>query len=160
VRRVRALDATRLATHVSDHWFDDVRFDDEDIICLNGYPVLYHEPHCLPGDKAVQTRWWIDHLERVHKKYPDKPILVTEFGTIAIRGLSRNYYGEDAQADVVEAQFAGMQAPYVCGAAVWCYADHAWPPAYGTTSLFGVVSRDRSYKKKAHNVLKRIFMER
>ena len=157
-RHVRGLDPSRLATHVADHWFDDVRCDADDLICVNGYPALYHEPRCEPWDAATQAQWWAAHLERVHRKYPDKPILVAEFGMMAMRGLSRHPHGEDAQAMALRSQFAGMQAPYVCGACVWCYADHAWEG--GRTSLFGVVSRDRSYRKQAFYAMGELFRAR
>jgi GNAT superfamily N-acetyltransferase len=53
------------------------------------------------------------------------------------------------QAAALEAEFAGMDAAYVCGALVWCWADHAWPQNALAScrrlgiSPYGVMTRDR-----------------
>jgi len=71
-------------------------------------------------------------------------------------------YGGDLHADVIEHEFAGMDAHYVCGATVWCWADHAWPPAtfdfsnYLSTSPYGVLTRDRR-RKPAYWAARRLF---
>ena len=58
-----------------------------------------------------------------------------------------------------------MHAPYICGATIWCWADHPWPPAtfgfchYLAISPFGVVSRDR-HKLEAYHAARRMFQEK
>lgn len=155
VRLVRGLDRTRPVTHVADHWFDEARFEEDDLICLNAYPVHFHDPHFAPEQREGQGNWWRDRLAKVHAKYPNKPIMVTEFGHMCISGTWQNYYGEDAQAAVIESQYAGMHAPYVCGAVIWCYADYF---SGGRTSPWGVVSRDRTHKKAAHQRIREMFL--
>lgn len=59
-------------------------------------------------------------------------------------------HGEDVHARVLEIEYAAMQAPYVCGAAIWCWADHAWPNRAKNSfmgdlmvSPYGLLTRDR-----------------
>ena len=55
-----------------------------------------------------------------------------------------------------------MDAPFVCGAALWCYAKHPWPGGcFGfDISPFGYVSRDRKTKMKAFSVVRAMFKQR
>jgi hypothetical protein len=151
VHLARSLDSTRLAVHVSDHWREAPNFEADDVVCLNAYPALsgsggYGVPERSLADATV---WWREWLARMHGLYPGKPILITEFGYCSLEGCFGGAYGEDAHAQVLEAELAGMDAPYVCGATIWCWADHPWPEvaflggAVLTTSPFGVVSRER-----------------
>ena len=60
-----------------------------------------------------------------------------------------------------------MGAPYVCGATIWCYADHAWPhklqppwigaPAENPISPYGVVTRARKPKALVRAAVQRMF---
>jgi GNAT superfamily N-acetyltransferase len=72
---------------------------------------------------------------------------VTEFGYCSFEGTYGHAFGEDEHAKVIAAEFAAMDFPYVCGAAIWCWADHPWPAGRYVCGLaispFGVVSRDR-----------------
>ncbi|MHB1318562.1 MAG: GNAT family N-acetyltransferase, partial [Anaerolineae bacterium] len=167
VRVARQADPSRLAMHVSNHWRVDPHYEADDVICVNGYPSL--ERRGLGGDAdydlAMSTAWWRDGLKALHERYPDRPILVTEFGYAALEGSQGSALGEDWQARAIEAEYAGMQAPYVCGASVWCWADHAWPANVFTychglaISSYGVVTRDRR-PKAALATVRRLFRDR
>ncbi|MFN2109259.1 MAG: glycoside hydrolase family 2 protein, partial [Anaerolineae bacterium] len=78
----KELDPTRLAVHVSDHWQSAPNFDADDVICVNGYPSIHgrYEQADPAYDFAESTAFWRDGLAALHARYPDKPILVTEFG--------------------------------------------------------------------------------
>jgi len=155
IRVARELDPTRLAVHVSNHWREDPHFAEDDVLCVNGYPSLNRRG--LGGDPAydlaASTAWWRDGLSELHARYPDKPILVAEFGYAALEGSRESALGEDWQAQSIEAELAGMDAPYVCGATIWCWADHPWPAnvfsyCHGLAlSPYGVVTRDRRPKR-------------
>jgi GNAT superfamily N-acetyltransferase len=114
---------------------------------------------------SESTRFWREGLQALHERYPDKPVLVSEFGYAALEGVHGSAFGEDTQAAAIEAEFAGMDAPYVCGATIWCWADHAWPAAtfgycrYLATSPYGVVSRERR-KLKAYGTVKKLFRQK
>ncbi|NQT20048.1 MAG: glycoside hydrolase family 2 protein [Planctomycetes bacterium] len=164
VRLAKELDSTRFAVHVSNHWEEYPNFAADDIICVNGYPTPQSrlKGGKLDYDLSRSTRFWNDHLQALHEKHPGKPILIAEFGNFSFEGVFGNGLGEDVQALILEAEFAGMQAPYICGATIWCWADHPWPPAtfgfshYMAISPFGVVSRDR-HKLDAYHAAKRMF---
>ncbi len=158
VEMAKRLDPTRLAVHVSDHWHDAVRFDADDVICLNGYPAW--------GAKAWQGKplepvssaqaWWRQNLQRVRAAYPEKPILITEFGHPGVAGAADGTASEAAQAQVIAAEGAALLESDVCGVTIWCYADHAWPEEEWMNRLvispFGVVTRDRAPKQARETV--------
>jgi beta-glucuronidase len=167
IAHAKTLDSTRLVVHVADEsvWTSATpHFPQDDIICVNGYPSWFKgmeagNPHY---DPAESTRFWQRHLARLHAAYPDKPIFVTEFGYPSLAGLFDGPLGEDTQARVLAAEFAGMAADYVCGTLVWCFADHLWPEKIGairhlTTSPFGVFSRARAPLRAAETV-RRLFL--
>ena len=147
IQQAKRLDPTRLAVHVSDHWQQgDPRadsFGEDDVICLNGYPN--------PKDGPA---WWTSRLEQLHREYPGKPILVTEFGGEADRPI-------EWQIGRLKAGFEGTQAPYVCGITIWCWADHPWDKTWLQPPLspYGVFSRDRQPRPSVE-VARQGFMER
>ena len=162
ISHVRSLDPSRLVVHVSDHWPTAPHFEQDDVICLNAYPTWggrgwKSNPQY---DFAESTRWWNEHLESLHAQYPDKPILISEFGYPALLSVFENALGEDVQVCQLEAEMAAFDKPYVCGTTLWCYADHPWPeePFINnmTNSPFGIVTRDRR-PKKAVEAVRRLF---
>jgi GNAT superfamily N-acetyltransferase len=167
VRLAKELDPTRLAVHVSDHWQSAPNFDADDVICVNGYPSIHgrYELADPAYDFVQSTAFWRDGLAALHARYLDKPILVTEFGYTSFQHVTDNAFGEDVHADVIAHEFAGMDAPYVCGATVWCWADHPWPPAtfafcrHLGASPYGVLTRDRR-RRKPYWTARRLFREK
>jgi GNAT superfamily N-acetyltransferase len=101
----------------------------------------------------------------LHEQYPEKPILVSEFGYAALEDVHGSAFGEEMQSEAIEKEFAGMDAPYVCGAAVWCWADHPCPAAtfefcrHLAISPYGVVTRERR-KLKAYWTVRRLFRQK
>ncbi len=162
----RELDPTRLVTHVSDRWRTHPNFEDDDVVCVNAYPTVMRalsqpDPEY---DLEHSIAFWREELATLHARYPEKPILVTEFGHVSLGRVRAGVLGEDTQADVLAREFEGLDAPYVCGATVWCWADHPWPPAtfefcnYLALSPFGVVGRDRR-KRQAYERIKQLFRQ-
>ncbi|NLX41966.1 MAG: GNAT family N-acetyltransferase, partial [Chloroflexi bacterium] len=160
VRRAQEWDPTRLAVHVSHRWRGEGDFSADDLLCVNAYPSLNRRG--LDGetfyDLEHSTQWWRQHLADLHRRYPERPILVTEFGYAALEGSQGGALGEDLQAQAIAAELAGMDAPWVCGALVWCWADHAWPAnvfryCHGlAVSPYGVVNRARHPKRALASV--------
>lgn len=151
----RQLDPTRLAVHVAHQWCVEKHFEADDVICLNAYPLAFPpENWAPPPDLKERLRgaeaWWRQELEIVHGLYPDKPILISEFGYPCIEGERAGPWGDAFAARALLAETAGMTAPYVCGLCNWCYADHSWPARnfHGgvVVSPFGVVTRNRQPK--------------
>ncbi len=163
LKMARHLDPSRLAVHVSFRWHIRAAFDDDDVLCLNEYPSWGGRGcEANPGyDFKRSTEFWREKIAKLHALYPAKPILVTEFGYPCLEGVTGNGLGEDMQARALEAEFDGMQAPYVCGAAIWCYADHPWPgetPFFRgiVTSPYGVLTRERR-PRRGHAAAERLF---
>ena len=136
------------------------------MVCINAYPSqggLAREG--LGFDLSTSGEMWSNGIAALHELYPEKPILVTEFGHPSLETTFGHAFGEDTAASVIEHEFAGMQHDYRCGAIVWCWADHAWPAETFrmmnglATSPFGVVSRERR-KKAAYWTTRRLFIER
>jgi beta-glucuronidase len=168
IRYAKELDPSRLSVHVAFRWDDrrscEGRFNDDDVICVNSYPWMGDPGLTGVPRLAEMTQCWMDNLDRLHKVYPNKPILIAEFGYRSLEAVFDNMAGEDVHARVLEAQYTGMSAPYVCGATIWCYADHAWPlrqrrdsPRSVTISPYGVVTRDRKPKGAAYWTTRRMF---
>jgi hypothetical protein len=163
----RELDPTRLVTHVSCHWTSEEAgkyFEFDDVISVNGYPSLGARKGHRPGDHSwmeQSTQTWRNGLAQLQARYPGKPILITEFGYMSIEGVNGSI-GEDTQALVTEAEFKAMDAPYLCGATLWCYAKHPWPGGCFEFDMspFGYVSRDRKTKMKAFSVVSKMFKQR
>jgi len=153
IERARKLDSTRLCVHVSDprQWPCNPHFEADDVICLNGYPAISGRAKDPDYDMALAAKWWADEMAKLHELHPDKPILITEFGYPSLEGVIGGGLGEDVQAAAIEAEIKGMDAPYVCGATIWCYADHAWPAGNFNSKLaispYGIVSRWRRRHK-------------
>ena len=166
IRLARALDPTRLCVHVSAHWLRAPHFEEDDVICVNHYPSFDftargHDPGAFDPEQSVES--WRRNLEAVHQAFPDKPLLITEFGYCSFAGTHGNSFGEDEHSRVLETEFAAFDAPFVCGAAIWCWADHAWPAGrfLGGLSIspFGVVTRDRR-KLKPFYTARELFRSR
>lgn len=154
IRLSRKLDPSRLHVHVSDHWFNYPNFDEDDVICVNYYPSVEftegatnggHNPATYDPEKIAER--WRSKLRDLRLLYPTKPVLVAEFGYASFPGTFGHSFGEDEHARVLTAEFAAFEDSLVCGAFVWCWADHAWPAGKQLgklgTSPFGVVSRAR-----------------
>lgn len=162
IRLARELDRSRPITHVSDHWgtWTTGDFTEDDILCINWYPSLRRliptDPWGFNGRSAVRVDQfdyslgandWQRELAIFHKRLPGRPILIAEFGYPSIEGVYDCTVGEDVQANVIRAEFAMFNEPWIVGATIWCYADHPWAREGGmkdwAISPFGVVSHKR-----------------
>ncbi len=150
IRQARTLDPSRLCVHVKNNWETQPQFDEDDLVCINTYPTMDfaaggHNPATFDLAGAVARQR--ERIDALHRLYPDKPILVTEFGYGSLAGTFGHAFGEDEHARSIEAEFATFDAPFICGATIWCWADHPWPASRFCNGLaispFGVVSRQR-----------------
>jgi beta-glucuronidase len=165
IRRARELDPTRLCVHVSNHWQDAPNFAEDDVICINGYPSIDWEANG-PSDAFREGRSaavWRAGLETLHAQYPDKPVFISEFGHASLLGTTGHAFGEDIHAQALAMEFPAFDAPYICGATVWCWADHGWDVTrffHGMViSPFGVLTRDRR-RKQPYYVIRDLFRAR
>lgn len=165
IRHARKLDPTRLATHVASQWHQQMAFEADDVICVNGYPsihldrwrnlpedfdeVMNKQPRLPELNFETAADFWRRRLRAVHEAFPDKPIVITEYGHPAVLGVTEGHMSEQRQARVIRNDASAMDAPYVAGITIWCWADHTWHESLTspmTISYYGVVTRDRKAK--------------
>jgi beta-glucuronidase len=155
---VRELDGTRLVTFASDRREKDIAFEWVDFIAINEYFGWYYG--AIPDFAGV--------LDKMHEKWPGKPIVVSEFGSESIVGWknaapkdSGMDYSEDYHIKLVGTHlgyiFDPARSGYMSGALLWVYADFpnpsafqrlpAHPPVAAYMNLKGLVTDDRRHKR-------------
>lgn len=151
----RQLDPTRLVIEPSNEWPDDVVLGKTDVNSVNVY--LGVTPPDVTGLQAapenIQTRF-----AQLRELHPDKPILVTEFGSWALRGLMTTYFpGEPFQAELFKTQWeAFTNEPNFAGAFIWCFADsdvhRKYTGIYEMRCAYGLFDLHRRPKASAQTV--------
>lgn len=162
---VHRLDPSRLATFASDKREKDVSMGNEDILSVNEYFGWYYGSMDDVGPM----------LDRMHAKYPKRPILVSEYGA----GAVADWHPHDAkpgskdfsyahQARFLAAHLKQIYAParrgFVAGGAIWVYNDFPDPHRSGSDqpddaqyrNSKGVVTMGR-VPKPAYAVVKEFF---
>lgn len=155
VQYVHALDPTRLVTFASDKRERDRSFGFVDIIAVNEYFGWYYGK---PTDVGPM-------LDNLAAQFPDKPILVTEFGAEAVPGWQKpspdapgKDYSLEHQVQFLETHlsqiFASQRKKFVAGGLVWVYNDFPDPHRVGGDhpqianyrNNKGLVTEDRHHK--------------
>ncbi|MEL9940538.1 MAG: glycoside hydrolase family 2 TIM barrel-domain containing protein [Ignisphaera sp.] len=145
---VKSIDPTRPVTFASHKSFKDLALGYVDIISLNYYRGWYSEW----GDIQKGVENMLNELEQIHSKFPEKPIIITEFGADAILGLHSDppqMWSEEYQAELIKNYIeALMKRDYIVGLHIWNFADFRTPQSPGRTILNrkGVYTRDRQPK--------------
>jgi len=157
LRRAKALDPTRPVTYVANSRLPENRaLALADLVAVNLYYGMWDGP--VADDlAALEERVYEPTrkaLAEIAALFPEKPILLTEFGTIGIPGsLGDVRFSEDYQAAYVAAVWQAVEAvPEVSGGIVWSWADYRhrqgftndFPTCFGP---FGLVTLDRRPKK-------------
>jgi beta-glucuronidase len=151
---VREIDPSRLVTFASDRRERDISFGPVDFIAINEY-------YGAIGDLAP-------NLDKLHEKWPGKPIVVSEFGAEGIFGWKNPSapdtgmdYSEDHQIKMVGTHLGYIldraRRSYMAGALLWVYADFPNPSAFQRSSAHppiaaymnckGMVTDDRRHKR-------------
>ena len=135
-----------------------------DIISANSYYGWYYG----------ETSQFAAHLETIHRRFPDRPIVLSEFGADAGPGRSDadgvwkaervdygKTYSEDYQERVISDYWNIVKdRPSVSGMAPWVFSDfyNTWFPnnPVPNFNLKGVTSKERK-PKKAYHFLKKIY---
>ena len=159
LKLTKSLDPTRLATFVAGG--DPIKhlgFDEADIVCFNEYFIC---DHISQIDSAVYNRL-SRNLALARSNFPDKPIVITEFGRQGIKGIHGDvFYSEEFQAAYIESNWKALKEnPSISGGILWTWADYfheqhfALHKSYGFYGVinanygpFGVVTGDRKQKK-------------
>lgn len=122
-----------------------------DVIMLNRYYGWYSEEGDLEAAQAILS----DELDRYHERYPDKPIMLGEFGADAVAGLHDStplMFSEEFQRELIAAYCQVLdKKDYVCGEHVWNFADFATAEAVKRVqgNKKGVFTRERKPKLAA-----------
>jgi len=144
----REIDPSRLLTFASHRGIRDLALGHVDIISLNFYRGWYSEWGEI--DRGVESM--LAEIDKIHMKYPDKPIVITEFGADAIIGLHSDppqMWSEEYQAEFIKKYVENLsKRDYIVGLHIWNFADFRTPQSPGRTILNrkGVFTRDRQPK--------------
>lgn len=129
-----------------------------DVICLNRYYGWYVDL----GDLETAEIKMRKELDQWHEKYPDKPIMFTEYGADTIAGIhdidERTPFSEEFQIEYYKMNEKIFDSlPYFIGEQTWNYAD--FQTKYGIFRMQGnkkgVFTRERQPKSIAHHLKKR-----
>ncbi|BCR84878.1 uncharacterized protein ACHE_20336A [Aspergillus chevalieri] len=156
----RSLDSTRPITYAnlgSATYKVDTISDLFDVLCLNRYFGWYSETGQIDEAEAELEK----ELYGWQEKFPEKPIVMTEYGADTIAGLHSVLdvpWSEEFQVtmlDMYHRVFDKMES--VVGEHVWNFAD--FQTALGITRVDGnkkgVFTRDRKPKTAAHRLRER-----
>ncbi len=169
VKYVRSLDTTRLITYASDKHRkdDDICFQEVDFISINEYYGWYYGTLYDLGNT----------LDRLHGKYPNKPIVVSEFnaGAALDSVANDNYSAVRGKQYTLEYQnkfltvhmdqiFHPDRIDYVSGGIIWLYSDYAdihrvgggHPKQWDYVNLKGLVNQQRE-RKPSFDLVKRYY---
>jgi beta-galactosidase/beta-glucuronidase len=166
LRRAKVLDPSRLVTYVANRAYEKNRaFALADLVAVNLYYGMWDGDVAeTVGDMDSRVhRPTRDRLAEIARLFPNKPVLLSEFGTIGIPGSGGDVrFSEDYQAAYVGAVWqAVVEVPEICGGVVWSWADYRhrrgftndFPTYFGP---FGIVTFDR-HPKKALGALSEIW---
>lgn len=123
-----------------------------DLLIINRYRGWYDTEGNLRGAAALLK----DELEGFHKRCPDKPIMLGEYGADTIAGfhdINARIFSEEYQVDFLRAYGDVFDSlPYITGEHVWNFADFATAENIKRVggNKKGVFTRDRSPKMAAH----------
>lgn len=123
-----------------------------DLLIINRYRGWYDTEGNLRGAAALLK----DELEGFHKRCPDKPIMLGEYGADTIAGfhdINARIFSEEYQVDFLRAYGEVFDSlPYITGEHVWNFADFATAENIKRVggNKKGVFTRDRSPEMAAH----------
>jgi beta-glucuronidase len=166
IRRAHTLDRSRLVTYAANRAYErNAAFASADLVAVNLYFGMWDGDVAanlaeLPARVRQPTA---AELAGIARLFPDKPLLLSEFGTIGIAGSGGDVrFSEDYQAAYLAAVWqAVVDCPEVCGGVVWSWADYRhrrgftndFPTDFGP---FGLVTLDRK-PKSALSTMSRIW---
>ena len=122
---IKSLDNTRPAVCVSNRRLSDRSLGANDLLALNEYFGVWDGTTPVkPGPLAQAESELSRHLDEIHRLYPGKPIVITEFGAPAFPRWGKDFGSEHWQAELFRRHtrvFAGK--PFVQGCTAWCLTD-------------------------------------
>ncbi|WP_338598930.1 glycoside hydrolase family 2 TIM barrel-domain containing protein [Sulfolobus tengchongensis] len=150
----KVLDPTRGTTFASHRSINDLALGCVDVISLNYYHGWYTEWGEISKGVSIMLR----EIEEIHKRFPDKPIMITEFGADAILGLHSDppqMWSEEYQEEMIRSYVETlMRRDYIVGLHIWNFADFrsTQSPMRSILNRKGIFTRDRQPKLSAKTV--------
>lgn len=123
-----------------------------DLLIINRYRGWYDTEGNLKGAAALLK----DELERFHRRCPDKPIMLGEYGADTIAGfhdMNARIFSEEYQVEFLKSYGEVFDSlSYITGEHVWNFADFATAENIKRVggNKKGVFTRDRNPKMAAH----------
>lgn len=136
---IRAEDTGHLVTFACNRWLTDLAGEFTDIAAFNTYPGTIPAYPGLPAELAEKVRKndpdrdqgasGIDVMaRRFRERFPDKPIMLSECGVGALRGLrdtAAGFMSEDFQEEYIGDILETVEGnPDICGYAIWQMNDN------------------------------------
>jgi beta-galactosidase/beta-glucuronidase len=155
IRRAKELDPSRLVTFViSPQEAKPHRaYEDADLVAINVYHGTLHGEIASHMNQLADlvTKPSEEFIKRQLVAFPDKPVLITEFGTRGVPGMHGDVvYTEDFQAAAIQAAWKAIQnCEEASGGVLWCWADYYHRRSliqYAVFGPYGVVTVDRRPK--------------
>lgn len=123
-----------------------------DVICYNRYYSWYNES----GHLEVVESQALEEPAQWREQFPDKPVMITEFGADAIEGVHSSppvMFSEEYQKELIRLYTAALDSlPFVIGEHVWNLCD--FMTKQGLTRINGnrkgIHNRNRQPKLAAH----------
>ena len=128
IEAIRAQDSGRLVTFACNRNMDDISNANTDIVSFNTYPGwIGTNVGTFENQKKLIDNAVTKIVARYRKLYPEKPIIVSEMGTVAIYGYHDPAAGQGTEEfqlhydkDVLDRIFAD---PEMAGLTFWHFAD-------------------------------------
>ena len=128
IRAIRAEDSGRLVTFACCNNDNEIANENTDLVAFNTYPGWIGSDAGSPENlKKLISKNVSEVVAGYRKRYPDKPIMVSEMGTCGEYGRhdpAGAQWTEEFEAeyvgDVLDAVFA---EPEICGMTIWQFAD-------------------------------------
>lgn len=165
VSAVRKLDGTRpigfsgMAVKPGRHEITERTVDLVDYMDVHLYAGWYDEGEYGTVEDAL------DLVDEMHRRWPDKPILIGEFGADALpgfRSVEQARWSEDYQAALLERLITEYaQRPFIAGLFIWHLYDFRTPPGRalrrpGELNHKGILDENRR-PKLAFEVVRRLY---
>ncbi len=154
IQRAKELDRSRLVTFVTDRDAKAQKaFEEADLVAVNVYEgqftdkVAYHSNQLEELVRKPTSERVLAQLS----SYPDKPMIVTEFGTRGVPTVHGDiHYTEEFQAAFIQAAWKALESiDELSGGVLWCWADYYHRRKfiqYAVFGPYGVVTVDRKPK--------------
>jgi beta-glucuronidase len=132
---------------------DHKAFEDADLVATNMYAGQFgrNVAHHISELGQLVTEASKEYLRRQLVAFPNKPLLITEYGSRGVPGIRGDIdYSEDFQAEFIQAAWKAIQdCEEASGGVLWCWADYYHRRTmiqYTVFGPYGAVTVDRRPK--------------